>query len=481
MKTDCFFISILAAVAFVFTGCTSHSGTSSESGGADSVFIAEIERDYAMGEFIDCMNTIKDYLSEIEAGEREPHPEVLARAYKLLGNVHIQYEDFSAAEKYYNLGISFADRLKDQTDHLKLLHNLTINSITVRNREKAMECHERVDRVQNADKGLQRYYWLLESAYIESVFGDKEKAIGIMRQVIDCVDENRLPQEFKNSPIGEISEWLADMGRYAEALEAISELENRLDSASQPNMRLGCLKSYSKIYALMGDSDRSSQYRQMYMELNDSLMNRNRFLKARSSFNEAGRELKSGREKTLATEVRFYRWFSVGVIVVLWGCGVMVWIWKRRHRRSDFATGPGDSSGVLEDDDIPGRAKLIGKQKDDVATLFFRISSAMNERDNYSDPHFSIERLAQMLDSNTKYVSRAVNTITGENFRTYLNGIRIREVKLRLDSVGPDEEVSIREIASSVGFMSQSAFIAAFKKATGSTPSGYLKSVHESR
>ena len=473
-----FFISVIAAMAFVFARCVSNPEVSKDPGEADAAFIEEIERDYAIGEFIVCMNTIKVYLAEEEAGERVAHPAALAKAYKLLGNVHIQYEDFTAAEKYYNTGIIYAAKLDDKTEHLKLLHNLTINSLSVQNREKAIEYRERMSRVGGADKGLQRYYYILESAYIERVFGDVDKAINLMRQVIECVDSHKLPQELKESPIGEISGYLADLGRYDEALKVINVLDSRLDSTSKPGMRIGCLKSYSRLYALMGDSGKSAKYRQMYMELSDSLMNHNRFLKARSSFNETGRELKSGKVESLAAEVRLYRWISAGGVSVLIFFGI-VWLWgkKRRKRNVCDSSGPGDSRGVSGDAASPRRRNTSFYAEDDAASLFVRIAETVGKRDNYSDPHFSLERLAQMLDSNAKYISKAVNTVAGENFRSYLNGIRIREARLRLDSASPDEEVSIRGLAHSVGFMSQSAFIAAFKKAAGNTPSGYLKEV----
>ena len=94
---------------------------------------------------------------------------------------------------------------------------------------------------------------------------------------------------------------------------------------------------------------------------------------------------------------------------------------------------------------------------------------------NYCNPDFSINTLASLSGSNTKYLSQAINDTTGENFRTYLNRFRINEARRRL-AVDPEYKgLTIQSIGESVGFRSVANFNIAFKKLTGMTPSAFQK------
>ncbi len=108
--------------------------------------------------------------------------------------------------------------------------------------------------------------------------------------------------------------------------------------------------------------------------------------------------------------------------------------------------------------------------------LFDTILRFMDEdRSLYCDPDFSLTRLAELTDSNTKYVSQAINDFTGKNFRTFINEYRIREARRRLLDSENFGNVTIQYLAESVGFLSTSAFNMAFRKFTGMTPSLYQK------
>ena len=99
----------------------------------------------------------------------------------------------------------------------------------------------------------------------------------------------------------------------------------------------------------------------------------------------------------------------------------------------------------------------------------------MTHDTSWCDPEFSLNRLAEIAESNTKYVSQAINEHTGKNFRSFINEYRIREARRRLLDTENFGNVTIQYLAESVGFMSTSAFNMAFKKFTGMTPSLYQK------
>jgi AraC-like DNA-binding protein len=92
------------------------------------------------------------------------------------------------------------------------------------------------------------------------------------------------------------------------------------------------------------------------------------------------------------------------------------------------------------------------------------------------DPQFSINKLAGLVSSNHIYVSQVINNVLKKNFRSFLNGYRIREAQ-RLFSEPDAVKYTIESVALEVGFKSKSSFYDAFKEITGITPNFYLKAM----
>ena len=79
------------------------------------------------------------------------------------------------------------------------------------------------------------------------------------------------------------------------------------------------------------------------------------------------------------------------------------------------------------------------------------------------------------MGGNVSYGSKAINVNGGKNFRSLLNEYRIREACQRLSDADRYGHLTLQAIAESVGFVSASSFIRAFKQVTGTTPSNYKK------
>lgn len=110
--------------------------------------------------------------------------------------------------------------------------------------------------------------------------------------------------------------------------------------------------------------------------------------------------------------------------------------------------------------------------------LLDRILLIMNDISIICDTKFSVDKLAELVESNQFYVSQVINSALKKNFRTLLNGYRIREAQ-RLFSEPDATRYTIESVALQVGFKSQSAFRDAFKDITGVNPNFYLRSMQE--
>jgi AraC-like DNA-binding protein/Tfp pilus assembly protein PilF len=94
------------------------------------------------------------------------------------------------------------------------------------------------------------------------------------------------------------------------------------------------------------------------------------------------------------------------------------------------------------------------------------------------DTEFSLDKLAELTESNRTYVSQAINTALKQNFNSLLNSYRIREAQ-RLFSDTDAAKYTIESVSLRVGFKSIITFYNAFKEITGVTPKFYLKSIQE--
>jgi AraC-like DNA-binding protein len=107
--------------------------------------------------------------------------------------------------------------------------------------------------------------------------------------------------------------------------------------------------------------------------------------------------------------------------------------------------------------------------------LINRLMKLVEDERLFLNPELSLTEVAARLNTNTTYLSRAVNDILKKNFPAYINEKRICEAQKML--ADPDyANRSIEGIARMAGFKSKSAFNEAFKRFTGMTPSFFQRS-----
>jgi len=107
--------------------------------------------------------------------------------------------------------------------------------------------------------------------------------------------------------------------------------------------------------------------------------------------------------------------------------------------------------------------------------LYIDILDYFSQKKPYCNPDFTIEQLTKDLNSNVKYVSKAINLKENINFNVFLNRYRINQVK-EMIAMNYLDRYTLKHIYTTVGFRHQSTFNKAFKDIEGSTPTKYIKS-----
>lgn len=105
--------------------------------------------------------------------------------------------------------------------------------------------------------------------------------------------------------------------------------------------------------------------------------------------------------------------------------------------------------------------------------LYERLRRLMTGENPYLDPQLNLPQLAEILDTNTKYLSQVVNYHYGNNLQQFVNVYRVAEAKRRLLE-GQYNNLTYFAIGQLCGFKNKSTFYKVFKKLTDVTPHEYV-------
>lgn len=107
-----------------------------------------------------------------------------------------------------------------------------------------------------------------------------------------------------------------------------------------------------------------------------------------------------------------------------------------------------------------------------VDDLYEKILKEIVVNKRYRDPDFSAKKLAEILDTNTRYISAVINIRFNQNYSQLVNDYRIKDARhLLTDKRYLDK--SMEEISTMVGFANRQSFYASFYRVMGITPRHY--------
>lgn len=123
----------------------------------------------------------------------------------------------------------------------------------------------------------------------------------------------------------------------------------------------------------------------------------------------------------------------------------------------------------------PTKYRNSGLTHEASRSLLQNLQLLMREERAYHDPDISLDKLATRLNASKHHVSQVINEQLGTSFFEYINQLRVEEAKQLLAET-TRSDFHVIEIAYAVGFNNKVSFNAAFKKATGLTPTEYRRS-----
>lgn len=397
---------------------------------------------------------LKDYLYIIQDKEDSNTCDtLLINSYGNAALVYIYFSDYESALQYYEKGYKLSVKSEDYDRQFKFLINL-IGIYTDSDTKKAKEYCEVLHNLNGISKGKREYYYYFDLGHIAKAEKDYDKAIELIGHTFSIIDIYHLDRSMKMFSYSEMSDIYDRMGKLDLALQQQDSAYSLAKDNDRGYNLLGCYESYSKLYKEKGDSSLAVKYQNLHQKLNDSLLNVKEYAKVRINHeNFENRRTDDKIQNLQSTNSILSKVILVAVLIII----AIILIAIIKHIAKSKAT--------------QGRTKIDSSTSDE--DIIRKIDEMVTE-DDYCNEGFTLNALAKTIESNTAYVSRAINNQYHKNFRTFVNEKRIHIVMKRMG----DEKYSkfsIQGIAESVGFKSVSNFNSTFKKVTGMTPSQYQK------
>ena len=120
------------------------------------------------------------------------------------------------------------------------------------------------------------------------------------------------------------------------------------------------------------------------------------------------------------------------------------------------------------------KESFIEVNKSKTHSLFIEIETFMKTQQPFLNPDLNLKSLSQIMNIPERQISNAINQNSEHNFYSYINHYRVDAVKIMFAN-NKQATYSIVGIGEAAGFNSKSSFYTNFKKATGISPSQYIK------
>lgn len=395
--------------------------------------------------------------------------------YSLLANkakIFTAYKDYRNAAKYYSRCIGFAS---NAIDSLLVTLDLSVISCHGGDSVTAKRSAAKLSSFRIEDSLYKQYVCDISQAYIEKFFGNRERSRDLFAHSLAIVRSDGSNPHSRLTPLSELYEYYTYRGDLDSMLFYLNDYKFFADAFRTPDMMADINKGFLKAYILKGDREKALEAFNSYFNIVDSLYNPVGFSVLNSEYSDENLNRTNDRMMKLELTVSRFKMILI-LIVTLILVGALIWLVCRtliQSRKRIFFLNreiARKESPVTEAQ--PVRKSPEGSRQ---AELMKAIDEVLADPAVYCNPEFNIAELAKLVDSNTKYVSQAINECTGMNFRTFINSLRIKIARVRLTNSVEYSNHTIQAVSESVGFKSTSNFVIAFKKVMGVTPSAYQK------
>lgn len=434
-----------------------------------------------------------------------------------IGNIYAVMEDYRHALHYYLKGYQASADRGDKEMQWSFATNIVVVYCHMGKVDDARVFFKQQMNIGSADVTRNKYHSLSNQAQIAIADGDYKMGEYYIKEAIDYATAKGLPVQYKVSPYMSLAGMKLDHGDICAAFDIYRQCADSLMGRRDLPMLVGIYKKMYQASMAMGDTVGADMYRHKYLSLSDSVFNTSQFNIAAGKLFEYENSETQKRVDNLVYRNRA-QLIVIAVFFVLVAALALLYVTLRRKNRmlldarqtlmrkneeltagdrrqkklleqyvaalNDLRSKPGKQAEDLPVPDVTQQADYNLKKQQGISLgeeqrnrLLNSITSVLENVEVIARSDFNLNMLADMVGTNTKYVSWVINDTYGKNFKTLLNEYRIREACRRMADREHYANVTIQTIYEELGYSSAAGFINAFRNVNGMTPSAYLKLV----
>lgn len=445
-----------------------------------------------------------------------------------IGNIYTIFDDYEQARHCYQTALGYAERLGDKQDAAKLKNNMLLCYAMLGKYKEAEQCYRSIATLDMGDANTNRFYNYLNQALLSKARKYYKGAIYFHTQALRYAQSHGMNGMYVAAEMGQIGTAYEESGNEDEAIRWYLDCLEFSEKGKFVGPLTTACERLADIYRRQGRNDLFLKYNNLYAKYSDSLFQQKEFNSKRSLVNAYESRVKDRHLNTLQNRNKTLLWV-IATIATLMALLVvlLIYIYKvnrrliatqrlliKKHQDHShqlevqneiFTSMGGDNAEESEEKektvssqaapmDAPSASDVLpadegqSKETDERETagddllpkkqadmLLMSIAHVMEDTATVCNPDFCLSTLAQMVESNTKYVSWVINKGYGKNFKTYLNEYRIRTASQLLTDTDKFGNLTIAGIAERVGYKSPASFHQAFKKIYAMTPAAYVK------
>ena len=438
-------------------------------------------------------------LKLLEIGEESEDSYIKMRAYSAISHFYLRLGEYEKALDNCLLGLDYIIELKEVRYIFPKIDEIARMTHKLEGSKKAHEIYDFYldleDVVEPPGNYIQSVVYMnIATIYLEE--SELEKAEDFLTRALHLIDENnyrfRKPRAYV---------LMADLHlQKGDSVSAKEDYYKAYESAKAIkafDVIKEVSKALSSINMAMGNTADATFFSQLYVSVSDSLFSveseqRLRILEARRRITEISKQKEILELKSKSQEERYRLVFIILVITLVSGFFATLSYFKvkKKNKLLYFRT----KELAVEKLNQKKKAE-VGQEKDssgqgvkpnsgnyldeDVKEIILTKLNRLEEEAFFLNPKCSLHSLAEVLQTNQKYLSQVINHEKNANFNNYINELRINHLLNRLLEDRDYRNSKLAYIATTSGFNNLNTFYSAFKKRLGILPSYFIEKLNE--
>ena len=428
-----------------------------------------------------------------------------------IGNVYGFMDNTERAIYYYKRGLDISAKEQNTIQQLKFSLNLTACYCILGDLHNARKYYKIQMSLPYKSDPLMRYYAYCNASGIAKLEGNYDVALYNQQKALQLVKDSNLGSAVEAAIHSDLGKIYYSAGQYQKAIYEHRLAYNIFGGIKYRNQEALVCRDLYVVYHKLKNEELAAYYKNRYLTLNDSIFDRQRMNAASARLFDY-EKLQNDTTINRLSNRNLYLGCTAAMFLALTLAVAYLYIRLRQRNRRLLETQRilvEKNEELLRNDTENHELRrqyieVIDKQKRGIAPetshmpngsptddkkadkemslsdeqrnrLLEQINQVLADVSVISREDFSLSMLAQMIGSNTKYVSTVINETYHKNFKSYLNEFRIKEACRRLCDTGHYGNITIQAIYTELGYKTATGFIQAFRKINGMTPSQYQK------